>query len=109
LPKSLFQICQQVNGPNCLIKKVLEMGIVASNKKVLEIMKTYLRRVAPRGGRDEANDGTAAGGGGQDSGKIAAEQEEREGTDTGRVYRVDGIQSGLCQTSIAPSWQTIAA
>jgi hypothetical protein len=47
---------------NCLIKKVLEMGIVASNKKVLEINETYRQWQGPRGGKDEAHDATAAGG-----------------------------------------------
>ena len=34
----------------CLIEKVLEMGIVASNKKVLEIIETYRHWQQPVGG-----------------------------------------------------------
>jgi hypothetical protein len=37
---SSYLLKAAVNLPNCLIKKVLEMGIVASNKKVLEINET---------------------------------------------------------------------
>ncbi len=40
----LSQFRWRVNDPNCLIKKVPEMGIVASNKKALEIEETYSRR-----------------------------------------------------------------
>lgn len=38
--QTIFQLFLKVNGSNCLIKKVLEMGIVASNKKVLDINET---------------------------------------------------------------------
>ena len=38
----IFPYDTEVKEPNCLIKKVLELGIVASNKKVLEINETYL-------------------------------------------------------------------
>ena len=51
----------KVNGANCLIKKVLERVFVASNKKVLEIIETYRHWQQPVGGRDEADDATAAG------------------------------------------------
>ena len=60
----ILKLFWQVNATNCLIKKVLEMGIVASNKKVLEINETYRHWQQPVGGKDEAHDATAAGGSG---------------------------------------------
>ena|SRR5438093_5582246 len=80
------------------------MGIVASNKKVLEIKETYRQWPGPRGGKDEAHDATAAGGSGQSGGKISAQQEERKRFDFERVGGADGIQSRLCQASTAPTW-----
>jgi hypothetical protein len=53
------------------------MGIVASNRKVLEIKETYRQWQGPRGGKDEADDATAAGGSCQ-SGKPVSMQREKE-------------------------------
>jgi hypothetical protein len=50
-----------LRSTNCLIKKVLERVFVASNKKVLEIIETYHHWQQPGGGKDEADDATAAG------------------------------------------------
>jgi hypothetical protein len=66
------------------------MGIVASNKKVLEINDTYRHWQRPAGGRDEAHDATASGGSGQNSSSVSAQWEEREGIDFDRAGRVDG-------------------
>jgi len=52
------------------------MGIVASNKKVLEIIETYRHWQQPVGGRDEAHDATAAGSSGQDGSSISTQSEE---------------------------------
>ena len=60
----IYLIWFNVKESNCLIKKVLELGIVASNKKVLEINETYRHWQQPVGGKDEAHDATAAGGSG---------------------------------------------
>src|SRR5688500_608486 len=99
----------QVNDTNCLIKKVLEMGIVASNIKVLEINETYRHWQQPVGGKDEAHDATAAGGGVQNSSSVSTQPEERKEQDLERASRADGIQSRLCQTSAAPTRSTTEA
>src|SRR5688572_18690246 len=98
-----------VNPANCLIKKVFEMGIVASNKKVLEINETYLPWLGPRGGENEADDATAAGGSGQGGESISAQPQKREEHDLERVGRTDRIQSHLCQQSVATTWATAQA
>src|ERR1044071_10381886 len=85
------------------------MGIVASNKKVLQINETYRHWQQPVGGRDEAHDATASGGGGQDGESLSAQPQKREERDLERVGRVNGIQSGLCQKSAAPTWSTTQA
>ena len=54
------------------------MGIVASNKKVLEINETYLPWPGPRGGEDEADDATAAGGSGQGGESISAQLQKEK-------------------------------
>ena len=95
-----------VNTANCLIRKVLEMGIVASNKKVLEINETYRQWQGPRGGKDEAYDATAASGSGQSSGSVSTQPEEREELDLERVGGADGVQSRLCAAGAAPTWST---
>src|ERR1044072_9522801 len=82
------------------------MGIVASNKKVLEINETYRHWQQPVGGEDEAHDATASGGGGQNSSSVSTQPEERKEHDLERVRRVDGIHSCLCQTSDEPTWST---
>src|ERR1051326_1522396 len=96
-----MRACRNVKLTNCLIRKVLQMGIVASNKKVLEINETYRHWEQPAGGEDEAHDATASGGGGQNSSSVSTQPEERKEHDLERVRRVDGIQSCLCQTSTA--------
>src|SRR5262249_9592440 len=68
--RNIYARRRYVNGSNCLIKKVLEMGIVASNKKVLEINETCHHWQQPAGGRDEAHDATAAGSSGRKCLKI---------------------------------------
>src|SRR5690349_8888044 len=75
------------------------MGIVASNKKVLEINETYRHWQQPVEGRDEAHDATAAGGSGQNSSTVSTQPEEGKEQDLERASRADGIQSRLCQTS----------
>src|SRR5689334_22533912 len=85
------------------------MGIVASNKKVLEITETYRHWQQPAGGRDEAHDATAAGSSGQNSSSLSTQPEERKEHDLERARRIDGIQSCLCQTSAAATWPTIEA
>src|ERR1044071_8059275 len=82
------------------------MGIVASNKKVLEIKETYRRWQQPVGGRDEAHDATAAGGSGQNSSSVSTQPEEGKEQDLERAGRADGIQSRLCRTSAAPTRST---
>src|ERR1044072_268463 len=82
------------------------MGIVASNKKVLEINETYRHWQQPVGGEDEAHDATASGGGGQNSSSVSTQPEERKEHDLERVRRVDGIQSCLCQTSATATRST---
>ena len=82
------------------------MGIVASNKKVLEINETYRHWQPPVGGRDEAHDATASGGGGQDGESLSAQPQKREERDLERVGRADGIQPRLCQESAAATWAT---
>src|ERR1043166_749793 len=82
------------------------MGIVASNKKVLEIKETYRHWQQPIGGRDEANDATASGSGGQGGEPLSAQPQEREEHNLERVGRIDGIQSCLCQKSAAATWST---
>jgi hypothetical protein len=54
------------------------MGIVASNKKVLEINETYRHWQQPAGGKDEAHDATAAGTSGQNSSSVSTQPEERK-------------------------------
>src|SRR5688572_25782386 len=85
------------------------MGIVASNKKVLEINETYRHWQQPVGGKDEAHDATASGGGGQGGGPISAQPQKGEEFDPERVGGADGIQSRLCQTSTAPTRETSEA
>ena len=82
------------------------MGIVASNKKVLEINETYRHWQQPVGGRDEAHDATASGGGGQDGESLSARPQKREEHDLERVGGADGIQPSLCQESAAATWAT---
>jgi hypothetical protein len=91
----LSQLRPRVNLSNCLIRKVLEMVIIASNKKVLEIIETYRQWPGPRGGKDEANDATAAGGSSQSGSTVSTEREERERLDFGGVGGADRIQSRL--------------
>ena len=81
----IFLRMMTVNEANCLIKKVLEMGIVASNKKVLEINETYLPWQGPRGGGDEADDAAATGGSGQGGEPISAQPQKREERDLERA------------------------
>jgi hypothetical protein len=50
------------------------MGIVASNKKVLEIDETYRHWQQSVGGRDEANDATASGSGSQGGKQVSTQQ-----------------------------------
>jgi hypothetical protein len=52
------------------------MGIVASNKKVLEIKETYRQWQGPRGGKGEAHDATAAGGSSESGSAVSTEPEE---------------------------------
>src|SRR5215212_3270130 len=85
------------------------MDIVASNKKVLEINETYRHWQQPVGGKDEAHDATASGGGGQGGGPISAQPQKGEEFDLGRVGGADGIQSRLCETSAAPTRSTTEA
>src|ERR1044072_3957037 len=85
------------------------MGIVASNKKVLEIIETYRHWQQPVGGRDEAHDATAAGSSGQNSSSVSTQPEERKEHDLERASGAHGIQSHLCQTSTATTWPTIEA
>src|SRR5690348_1828489 len=85
------------------------MGIVASNKKVLEIIETYSHWQQPVGGKDEAHDATTAGSSSQNSGSLSTQPEERKEHDLERAGRVDGIQSCLCQTSAAATWSTSEA
>jgi hypothetical protein len=80
-------------GIRCPYKNLLEMGIVASNKKVLEINVTYRHWQQPVGGGDEAHDTTASGGGGQDGESLSAQPQKREEVDLERAGRVDGLQS----------------
>ena len=82
------------------------MGIVASNKKVLEINETYRHWQQPVGGKDEAHDATASGGGGQAGESLSAQPQKREEHDLERVGGADGIQSSLCQESAAATWAT---
>jgi hypothetical protein len=82
------------------------MGIVASNKKALEMTETYHHWQQPVGGKDEAHDATAAGGSGQNSSSVSTQRQKREEQDLERVGGVDGIQSRLCQTSAAPTRST---
>src|ERR1041384_4780484 len=85
------------------------MGIVASNKKVLEIIETYRHWQQPVGGRDEAHDATAAGGSGQNSSSVSTQPEERKEHDLERASGTHGIQSRLCQASTATTWSTTEA
>ena len=72
--RNLLRIESNVKKTNCLIKKVLERVFVASNKKVLEIIETYHHWQQPGGGKDEVDDATAAGGSGENSESISAQQ-----------------------------------
>jgi hypothetical protein len=54
------------------------MGIVASNKKVLEIIETYRHWQQPVGGKDEADDATEAGGGGQGSKSLSTSSKKKK-------------------------------
>jgi hypothetical protein len=85
------------------------MGIVASNKKVLEINETYRHWQQPVGGRDEAHDATAAGSSGQNSSSVSTQPEERKEHDLERASRAHGIQSRLCQARTATTWSTTEA
>src|SRR5690349_14829807 len=85
------------------------MGIVASNKKVLEIIETYRHWQQPVGGRDEAHDATAAGSSGQNSSSVSTQPEERKEHDLERASGAHGIQSRLCQASTATTWSTTEA
>src|SRR5262249_29683695 len=87
----------------------LQMGIVASNKKVLEINETYRYRQQPAGGKHEAYDATAAGGSGQNSSSVSTQPEEGKEHDLERASGADGIQSRLCQKSAAATWSTSEA
>ena len=82
------------------------MGIVASNKKVLEIIETYRHWQQPGGGKDEAHDATAAGGSSQNSSSVSTQPEEGKEQDLERANRADGIQSRLCQKSTAAARST---
>src|ERR1044071_4507641 len=82
------------------------MGIVASNKKVLEINETYHHWQQPVGGRDEAHDATASGSGGQGGEPLSAQPQKREERDLERAGGADGVQSCLCQKSAAATWST---
>jgi hypothetical protein len=72
-----------VKHSNCLIKKVLERVFIASTKKVLEIIETYRHWQQPVGGKDEAHNATAAGGGGQSGGQISTQWQ------TGKRFDLD--------------------
>lgn len=74
----------EVKAANCLIKKVLETGIVASNKKALEIEETYPgARRRKEGVRMRLNDGAEKGRDGQDGGAIQGGRKEGEGVGFG--------------------------
>src|SRR5215212_2589834 len=85
------------------------MGIVASNKKVLEINETYRHWQQPAGGRDEAHDATAAGGNGQNSSSVSTQPKEGKEQALERASRADGVQSRLCQKSTAATRSTTEA
>src|SRR5690349_15807015 len=85
------------------------MGIVASNKKVLEINETYRHWQQPVGGKDEAHDATTAGSTGQNSSSVSTQPEEGKEPDLERTSGADGVQSRLCQKSAAPTRSTIEA
>src|ERR1044071_4198714 len=82
------------------------MGIVASNKKVLEINETYRHWQQPVGGKDEAHDATASGGGGQNSSSVSTQPEERKEPDLEPASGAHGIQSRLCQARTETTWST---